>query len=131
MVSTNSAATRMVITITQHAKKRKVKGCRGARKNVAVANTHTILCEPRLWRRECLNIRSRATLKAAHCSTQTQLDTTMHGSSRPTLREQSMVRKVCAMTALNSRLQKEATARQALRVSSGAISEGYSQARGP
>ena len=56
---------------------------------------------------------------------------TMDGSSKPTLREQSMVRKVCAMTALKSRLQNEATARHALRVSSGAISEGYSQARGP
>ena len=62
---------------------------------------------------------------------QTQLNTTMDGSSRPTLSEQSMVRKVCAMTALNSRLQNEATARHALRVSRGAISEGYSQARGP
>ena len=31
LVSTKSSATRMVITITQHAKKRKVKGCRGVK----------------------------------------------------------------------------------------------------
>ena len=48
-----------------------------------------------------------------------------------TWREQSMVRKVWAMTKLKSRLLKEAIARPAERVSRGWISEGYSHARGP
>lgn len=53
------------------------------------------------------------------------------GGGAFTLRAQSMVRKVWAITKLNSKLLKEATARPAERVSRGWISEGYNQARGP
>ena len=48
-----------------------------------------------------------------------------------TLSEQSMVRKVWAMTALKSRLQKEATASPQERVSRGWISVGYIHPKGP
>ena len=59
---------------------------------------------------------------------------TLATDTRPqkhTCRLQSIVRKVCAITALNSRLQKEATARPQERVSRVEISVGYIQPIGP
>ena len=60
-------------------------------------------------------------------------DTCMHGTQdlKHTWRLQSIVRKVCAMTALNNRLQNEATAKPQERVSRVWISVGYSHPKGP